>query len=325
MKFLEIITKYHAKSAGVRKYFWRLIRKLLIYFLNDPDTFFLFDNKKLKIPLSHAAPEYLNIFKFYDRLPSRMSNFFVKQNIDIICIDIGANIGDSIAYFDFHKKKSSRFLAIEPNTKFFDYLKYNWGSDERVSSLKIACSSENRTINASFDEKNGTANIDKNSHGEEIKETSLDTLISENIIFKKTNIIKIDTDGFDFDVIKGASRIIANNKPMVLFELFTINNKKYSEELKNIINLFKGNGYSSTLIYDNLGNFMGKYDLNNIFSIYKLIFYQLTRNYFFCYDFLMISDDDFNRFYSSEMDFFIENSNDSVLRFNAEHIKKELK
>lgn len=101
-------------------------------------------------------------------------------------------------------------------------------------------------------------------------------------------------------------------------------NNKYYHELVSTLMFFNKNGYSNILVYDNFGNFMGKFPILDQFSINKLIFYQLTRNFFYCYDFLMLPNDDFNNFYKKEIDFFIKNTDDLVLRKNAGYIKKEL-
>jgi hypothetical protein len=116
MDFASIVTKKYLASKGIRRRGWKYLRKALIKFQNDPTCSLLIHDRCLQIPLSHSLPEYLLRFRFYDRLPRRISEYIHQHHGHINCIDVGANIGDSIAAFYIDDQDT--FLAVEPNPKF---------------------------------------------------------------------------------------------------------------------------------------------------------------------------------------------------------------
>lgn len=75
----------------------------------------------------------------------------------------------------------------------------------------------------------------------EIKIKTLDSYM-----FKKIDLIKIDTEGFEFEVLKGGEASIKKYKPIIIFEA-----NFFSFEIKNQIYLFfkKINMNFSELIY----------------------------------------------------------------------------
>lgn len=70
--------------------------------------------------------------------------------------------------------------------------------------------------------RTGTANI-LPSAGEfvkiPLKVRCIDTMIEEGLLPDDISLIKIDTDGYDFEVIKGAGRLLISNRPFVFAEM----------------------------------------------------------------------------------------------------------
>tara|TARA_B100000925_G_scaffold291899_1_gene282286 strand:+ start:1970 stop:2932 length:963 start_codon:yes stop_codon:yes gene_type:complete len=316
----SFLTQKHSESKGFMKKIWGLVRLVLIAVLSDPKTSYMVNGKKIIVPLSHAVPDYISTFKHYDNLPVRIANFFKKNNIEIRCVDVGANVGDTLALFDAHNENESKFLAIEPHIKFSQYLDLNWKSDERVEIIYEVCSSKEEFSSNAFVEKSGTAFIDLNDDGEPIKQRTLDSMLKDLSNFKDPNIIKIDTDGYDFEVLKGAKQTIISNMPWIMFEVFTIQNKNYVEDCINSLIDLKNYGYSNLFIYDNLGNFHGSYQVDDIATIKKILFYQLTANSFYCFDFLVVPKDLSNNFLHDELSYFIDSCEDATMFQNAKKL-----
>src|SRR5574341_805534 len=127
------------KSTGAMARCCIYVRNLLIRSMNDPECSMDIHGRTLKLPLSHALPYYLKSFPYYDRLPGRLSDFIHRNYGFLKCIDVGANIGDTIAAF--YKDQNDKFLAIEPNPKFYKYLQKNFGEKENIKILDFFCSS----------------------------------------------------------------------------------------------------------------------------------------------------------------------------------------
>lgn len=291
------------KSRGLSKRFWSLNRSLIIKLLGDPECTMRIHGKLLKLPLSHSLPLYLKEFPTYDRLPTRLSEFIHREYGYLKCVDVGANIGDSIAAFNRHA--SDAFLAIEPNPNYFKYLQKNFSDMNHIKLLDYYCSSSSRTGVYQIDESSGTASISHSDQGRRIVTKTLDEIISENPEFSDFNMLKIDTDGHDFEVLTGAENIISRNLPIILFECNAFSNSDYVNDcLETLLKLYK-NGYSSFVLYDNFGYLIGKLSIVDIRNFRYLLFYQLTSTFYY-FDILLMKEDDINTFINSEITYFVD-------------------
>ena len=132
-------------------------------------------------------------------------------------IDVGANIG----------KASERFLKIFPNSRIYsiepipDFFKLI--DDKRIESKhNLALSNKKKAIKIYRSGLGAKAaykkTINKKCEIYNINAISGDQFVKENQI-KKVNIIKIDTDGFDLEVIQGFLKVIKKDRPIIQFEL----------------------------------------------------------------------------------------------------------
>lgn len=316
MNISTFVYKKFLSARGVERSFWYIIKKLLINLLHDPGCVMPIHGKPLHLPLSHALPLYLNDWPFYDRLPGRISEYIHRKYGFIKCIDVGANIGDTIAAF--YKDDQDRFLAIEPNKTFYKYLVQNWGGGAKnVEIFSGACGAECRTVMYEVLENAGTASLVTSENGTQIALRSLDNIVAQNPDFADFNILKIDTDGYDFEVIKGAQNIISANLPVILFECYPdAENANYVEDVLGLLTRFSNIGYRYFLLYDNTGYLMGKYSLGHTDDFKRLLFYQLTRNFYY-FDILLMKDVDIVPFYTSEIGFFVDAMRDKSLQRSA--------
>lgn len=257
--------------------------------------------RQLKVPLSHSLPEYLESFRFYDRLPQRISQYLHQQHGQLNCIDVGANVGDSIAAF--YAKDTDTFLAIEPNPKFNALLSENWGWNKNVTVVDDLCSSDSGEGTFEVRESNGTASILQTEIGIKMRRRPLDEIVTGHPAAMHANVLKIDTDGHDFEVLAGARGLLSRSLPAVLFECDAFENTRYVEECLIALKALKQSGYNSFLLYDNVGSLMGRYSLSDLSSFQSLLFYQLTSNFFY-FDILVMKDADISQFYKTEIEYF---------------------
>ncbi len=298
-------------STGFRKKFWKLARKTLIQIAYDPACRLSIHGRILQLPLSHALPEYLKAHPHYDRLPGRISDFIRQRQGAVRCIDVGANVGDSVAAF--YNSDQDLFLAIEPNPNFHKYLLANWSWNHNVTPISTICASERSSGTFTIQEKSGTASVVKTAGGATMTARPLGEIVNDYPPFKQANILKIDTDGHDFEVIAGAKKLISSKQPAVLFECDAFGNDQYVEDCLGGLNFFLSSGYHFFLLYDNFGHLMGKYPLSDLSAIRNMLFFQLTSPFYY-FDILVMKDADIAGFYKSEVDFFVEQMPDKSLQ-----------
>ncbi|TES93620.1 MAG: FkbM family methyltransferase [Promethearchaeota archaeon] len=320
MKTATLLYKRILASHKQSGKLWNLCRKIFIKLFHDPSCTLNIHEKHLQLPLSHQLPINLKCHPFYDRLLDRLSDFIRTKYSHLKCIDVGANIGDSIAACLKHD--TDIFLAIEPHPTFNKYLHKNFGKCSNVKIMDVVCSSSSKTETYQIDEKSGTASVISSRSGRVMQTKTIDKIIEENIEFSDANFLKIDTDGHDFRVIAGAKKFITENLPVILFECDFFGNNTYIENCMETLNFFKEVGYSSFLIYDNFGYLMGKQSLEHLLNFKHLLFYQLTSKFYY-FDLLLMKEEEMRIFIELEHSYFISKMSNKALQ-RAAKVSAEL-
>ena len=252
------------------------------------------------MPFSHFLPYYVHADPEYDTLISRIANFIRSLQGRISGIDCGANIGDTILACS--PTDTDRFLALEPHPNYFAYLQRNLGSRTSIRLLQAVCSSENGKTGFHIETSRGTAQTIKANDGEtRLNSIRLDTLLQDNVDFRDCNLLKIDTDGHDFDVIRGARDLVTRARPIVLFECDIFQNTHFIEDVMEVFNMFAEAGYQSALIYDNAGYFLCRVDPKEPASFAYFLFHKVTTQRYY-FDFLMLPE--MGKFLEWELDHF---------------------
>lgn len=140
-----------------------------------------------------------------------------QTKIGNVVIDVGANIGYYTILLADKVGKTGRVYAFEPDKINFEILKKNIEANN-LKNVEI--------INAAVGSKTGKIKLHKSKENlgdhklygddkeiEEVKIIKLDEFIKE-----KVDVIKVDTQGWEPEVIKGAKKIIAKNRPIMFLE-----------------------------------------------------------------------------------------------------------
>jgi len=190
-------------------------------------------------------------------LYSRIKNegIYEEENLNIILssitdnsyyIDIGANIGImSIPILD--RIKNCKVISIEPSPNSFPYLQktfdncsykdrwslINKAISDLVGSSKFTIFSEDYSA---FEGLKNTERINIDSKEIDVEVVMLDNLW---INMKKPNVsfIKVDVEGNEYFVIKGAEKLISKCKPNLQIECNAKNMSAYNINPENIIEL----------------------------------------------------------------------------------------
>ena len=266
-------------------------------------------DRTMSMPLSHALPLSLALYPFYDKLPCRLSDFIYQKYGNLKLIDVGANIGDTVAAF--YRRNDDKFLAIEPNPHFISYLRKNFADDSNVEIISCMCSSGESQDLYRIHELSGTSSLQKAEKGTQISSKTIDDLLNENSAFLDFNVMKIDTDGYDLEVIAGSINSLNKNLPAILFECECFDNgdSNYYDDCINTLYLLKDVGYDSFLLYDRFGYLMGYHSLNDLSHFKQILMYQLSSNILINTDILVMKKEDVESFYAEEKSVFYKNTN----------------
>lgn len=168
----------------------------------------------------------------------------ILKNIGInsTVVDVGANIG---YYAVLLADKVKNVWAVEPEEKTFKILTKNSEGLKNVSLVKAAAGNKDGVIELEVSKENyGDHRINPPKSPFDPTGASKGDLMQckcirlDNLVKEKTDLMKIDVQGWESEVIGGAKELIKINKPTIFFELSKKENynqdKKMWLFLKNI-------------------------------------------------------------------------------------------
>ena len=174
----------------------------------------------------------------YGEYSQREINFLLNLiRPESIVYDIGGNIGYHATAFS---SKAKKVYSFEPNLKNFELLKKNSNSFNNLEILNLAVGNDNgeifvEDIDLSIPGNYGLVQI-SNSDGETVRIISLDEYKLEDPDF-----IKIDVEGFEGEVIKGALNLITRKKPIIYYEVQ--DHIQFKPDFKEIYNILTNLDY----------------------------------------------------------------------------------
>ena len=150
---------------------------------------------------------------------------FTPNNGQVV-IDAGANYGDSAIWWS--KKFGAKVFAFEPLSDVFSELQKNIKLNAvNVVAYNIAL--------GQGEEVNGNTYGGMFSKGGNLK---IKTERLDNYSFEKVDFLKIDVEGFEYEVLNGAEKTISKFKPRIIIET-------HSQELRKVCHRYLSDlGYS---------------------------------------------------------------------------------
>lgn len=143
-----------------------------------------------------------------------LNNFMNKESV---VYDIGSNMG-------FHSlglaEHSKIVYAFEANPKNYKLCKLNVATQPKVKVYNVAVSDSNRlgTVeDIDLDSQNNYGEIHVDTGSVECEFVKLDDFIKKQKLLPPT-VIKIDVEGHEYEVLKGADETIRNNLPIIFYE-----------------------------------------------------------------------------------------------------------
>lgn len=180
----------------------------------------------------------------------------VRQIIDAslnegsVYIDVGANIGLHSLYAAQKVGEGGKVLSFEPNKKLYKLLKANMETNgflNRTELYNSAVSDHNGTEKFYiYDEHASMSGFMKEHSDFEADCFVQDTRVIklDDVCDQKVDLIKIDVEGFEYDVLNGARKLIEKNKDniTILFEWQPgdIIERRGEDILDKTLDLFQG-------------------------------------------------------------------------------------
>ena len=211
--------------------------------LKELTVIFFEDRQKLKFIFDCNTLDLIHLLLEAERDVLKLSKVLVKE--DSVIIDVGAYRGGYTIRFA-KKAIKGKVIAIEPNSENYKFLLLNiyYNNVKNVIVYKTIAYSH-RTKIKFFENKDAPAMsriVTNNSNSIEIEAITLDE-ITKSIGLKKIDLIKIDTEGSEYEILKGSESTLKLAKYLII---------EVSKDPKQILDLLEERGF----IVINLGDFL---------------------------------------------------------------------
>lgn len=143
-----------------------------------------------------------------------------------VFIDVGANIGLYTILCAKTSSLSTKIYAIEPNSAALDLLIRNLSQlsntdRQKVTTHQIAVSDRVGLAQFELSRFHGTSKLAPFGSPKtiEVRVSTLDSILLDSGTFPDRTLIKIDVEGFEPNVIKGASNFLKAKRPRLFIEI----------------------------------------------------------------------------------------------------------
>ena len=223
--------------------------KSIIKKITKHKTTYKIGQHEILIPKGHALPIYQKKYKLYDRFLPILCK---KISSNKIIIDVGANIGDTTIAITQECENPIFFFYL--SSLYFPYLEKNilhYTDKNKIKIFKnfIGTGLYSGELNHTL---NGTASVNISKKTTSSMPIRLDKIIEDH---SEIILIKVDVDGFDYDVLNSAEKILKESQPILYWEN-DINEDFQVSGFKDLYLQLSKIGYNHIFIFDNFGNFI---------------------------------------------------------------------
>jgi FkbM family methyltransferase len=196
-------------------------------------------------------------FEFGRNFQDDISFLFSNNSLNII-FDVGANMGQSISLFK-NRFPKSQIYSFEPISDLYRVLKEKFVIDPSIKIFNFAVGSNTGEISFFENSESDMSSIlksGKDCWGDlksqyKVPMVDLDSFCNEHGI-QFIDLLKSDTQGFDFEVLKGAKNLLKGNRIKYIYIEFIFSDMY--DDLPNFSDVFKfltvDNSYKLVSVYN---------------------------------------------------------------------------
>lgn len=226
-----------------------------------PQRFYSIDGFHMDLGDGHNLSLLMKNNQMYDRFVpflGKLSELSAYSGGENVIVDIGANVGDTVA--GFIKHTTAEIICVEPTKKFFTLLQKN------VAGFGTDYSNRVLLVNAYISNNSSEMFVSRIVKGTAIKEQTIataeaptytlpDMLNSVGKSLSNVSLIKVDTDGFDSDCICSLGNQLRDVSPILYWEN-QIDTDKQCSKFLDMVDYLSDMGYKKFFIFDNFGNYL---------------------------------------------------------------------
>ena len=205
------------------------------------------DGINYKLDLSDAVDWYI-YFGFREQ--SRMKLYALVKPGDVV-FDIGANVGDITLHLAKITGEKGAVFSFEPDPFNFKRFKENVGLNtfknihannlglgNKAGKFKMALfRTDNRGMTRIVDTPSSAVHA-------EVEITTLDEFLNSHLLPPRVNLVKIDVEGYETNVLKGATQFLQKYKPVLFIEVVDDHLREQHTTARELVSLLESLNYT---------------------------------------------------------------------------------
>jgi FkbM family methyltransferase len=302
----KVLYGYSNRNGRLKSKFYEKMFNFIKQKMGDPLVNCQIGGFQILVPYSHQLPFILKLYNQYSSNLPRIAKIVQKEKYeDLKFIDIGANVGDTVALL--RKEAEFPILCIEGEEQFFSILEKNATKFDQVDIVKVYLGEENQDIGVDVEKIGGTAHLNQKEGGNNsVAIRKLSEVLKTKPSFLKSKMLKTDTDGFEGKVLRGAIDFLAAAKPVIFLEYAPDYLLLQNEDGLSIFKTLETLGYKNLLVYENVGDFMFSTSVDNVRQLEEInLYFTAHQRNAYCDICVFHSEDDdlFEKVRKSEIEF----------------------
>jgi FkbM family methyltransferase len=207
----------------------------------------------LLIPENHILRQLRVQQPLRDKCVKVLAHHVFRRYPEGAAIDVGANIGDTAAMMA--SAAGNPLVLVEASDYFFTLLERNTKGLPNSVTLLQALVGNGQPAQGLLEHWGGTARFVESDGAHD----SVPTVQLKDFAPDATRLIKIDTDGFDYEILKHSREFLHAKAPVVLYE----NETKTPAALRTseeTLAMLDAVGYRHFILWDDAGHLVGGFD-----------------------------------------------------------------
>jgi len=223
--------------------------------LGDPLVSYPVAGFPLRFPLSHRQPWTMRAYPEHSQNLGRIATHLTRHYPELAAIDIGANVGDTVAIL--RRAGTFPILAVEGTRDYFDILQLNAATLADVELAHAFIGASSGTVRGDVVRREGTAAIRTGVRAtDSVAIHALADVLQDHPRFTRAKLLKVDTDGYDGWILRGARTFLEAARPVVFFEYEPLRLAEQDDDGVSLFPYLASLGYDDVMLYDDLGVFM---------------------------------------------------------------------
>jgi FkbM family methyltransferase len=186
------------------------------------------------LPKRLKHPELREIYLEDDRMEMVIKNT-ISDGMN--CIDVGCHLGSVLHKFT-SQSPNGHHIAVEPLPYKAQWLRRRY---PRVDVHQVALGEEECRVSFFFNpRRSGFSGLRIHGAANGIEKIEVECKRLDDIVSKdhRIDFLKVDVEGGEYGVIRGARRIIAESRPLILFECTNSGLSNFGSSPSQIFSLF---------------------------------------------------------------------------------------